>query len=62
MKRLSNKQKLALAGIAVYVVAYNAGKKDGISLVANKAKQLDELNQNIGYMRALNDFAKNMSK
>lgn len=62
MKKLSKKQTMALAGVVLYAVAYSAGKKDGINSVVKEAKRLEELNQNIGYMRALNDFVKGMGK
>lgn len=61
MKKLSKKQKLALAGVVLYVTAYKAGKRDAISSVTKQVKELEKLNQNIGYIRAMEDVVRKLT-
>lgn len=56
MKKLSNKKVLALSGLAVYIIAYNAGKKDAEEGIKGELDTLARLNQKIGYMNAVKDF------
>lgn len=55
-----SKKKLIIGGLVIYVIGYNAGRKDTIKQAVREVKQLEALNQSIGYMKALNDVTKGM--
>ncbi len=58
MKKLSNNKKVVLGGLIVYVIAYNAGKKDATKGLINQVEKLQELHHNIGYMTAMGDVVR----